>query len=412
MPLTVLSGLPGSGKSSTLIQRVNEQRTKGLPAYTFACSDSAALRARSLLERGRLSCRQPGLVCKLDYFVTVTEASNRLRDCAPGDLAAFEEAQFFGPAIVEEWIAAAQRGVEVLACTPSVAQVEMLRQHRVSVTQLRISCRRCHRQDAVTFVLLPDDEATESLCQDCYSEQVVDRRREIVQRLQDQEPYPGEKTLYQPVDLPETAGWQVIRADSSKRVQLMTAIAREQELLDRTAPKTSYLDLGCNTGYFCESLSRAGSYATGVDAAKSSIQVARLLNSYAWRGYSRFHAEDAYSYLASTRDRKFDITSALSVFQWVMIQAGVERGLECLDLLFQKTERICFLEMGYTAEAHYKDRLKIQIDREWTRTAMLERGGFAEVRVLDARTHGIKRDLFVGLRQAGPRVAPAAKHRV
>ena len=143
---------------------------------------------------------------------------------------------------------------------------------------------------------------------------------------------------------------------------------------------------------------------------KSTIQVARLLNAYVWRGYNRFHAEDAYS-ISRVRDRKFDITSALSVFQWIMIQAGVERGLECLDLLFQKTERICFLEMGYTAEAHYKDRLKIQIDREWTR-AMLERGGFAEVRVLDARTHGIKRDLFVGLRQAGPRVAPAAKPRV
>jgi hypothetical protein len=96
----------------------------------------------------------------------------------------------------------------------------------------------------------------------------------------------------------------------------------------------------------------------------------------------------------------FDVTSAFAIFQWLMIQTTVERGIRCLEWLFAKTKRLCFLEMGYSTEPQYKERLKANIDRHWVRSIMEEKGNFSEVRIFDAREHGLMfgRDLFVGIR--------------
>ena len=39
-PITILYGLPGSGKSKRLIEQVNAAKAQGRAALTFACSDS------------------------------------------------------------------------------------------------------------------------------------------------------------------------------------------------------------------------------------------------------------------------------------------------------------------------------------------------------------------------------------
>jgi hypothetical protein len=54
--------------------------------------------------------------------------------------------------------------------------------------------------------------------------------------------------------------------------------------------------------------------------------------------------------------------------------------------------------MGYTREEMYEDKLSVEIDREWVLTAMKERGGFTDIRVIDATPDTLQRDLFVGVK--------------
>ena len=90
MSITILRGLPGSGKSARMIQLVNEARRAGHPVLTFACSESPWLRRMSYIRRRELQCRQPGLTCPLDHFVTAEECAQILSQTPPGTLVVFD----------------------------------------------------------------------------------------------------------------------------------------------------------------------------------------------------------------------------------------------------------------------------------------------------------------------------------
>lgn len=122
----------------------------------------------------------------------------------------------------------------------------------------------------------------------------------------------------------------------------------------------TYLDVGCNTGLFCDYFARRGLRAKGVDATTRFITVARLLEAY-FRRKSRpteewvlYEEANAYEYLRDTQDEVFDVTSAFAIFQWVMIQRSPEHGLDCIEWLAAKTRRACVVEMGYTREEMYE----------------------------------------------------------
>src|SRR5262249_49423603 len=134
---------------------------------------------------------------------------------------------------------------------------------------------------------------------------------------------------------------------------------------------------------------------------KGDIQAAKILDAYFRFDQTRYVQQDAYAYLEQTQDQLFDVTSAFAVFQWLMIQTTVERGMQCLDWLFAKTLQLCFLESGYSAEPQYKEKLPVHIDCEWVRRVMEERGDFCEVRMFDAKEHGLTfgRDMFVGIKR-------------
>ncbi len=403
MSLHVFTGLPGSGKSSRLIELVNSARSKGEPVRTFACSEAPAL-ARRVGPRihGVLGCRRRGLTCQLDHFVSTAAAVNILSNLSPGTFAAFEEAHFFGSEIVPHWLEASRQGVNILVSTPSAPQLQLFEGHPVIETVFTTQCEKCHQAEASTFLVNTELETTMALCSRCSEELTEAARHDLIERLQRQAPYPGEKAIYQPIDeLPECATWKVVRPDSKARADLMVRLIKEVGLPAAVAPNpATYLDIGCNTGYFCDRIQRLGFYTEGVDVVKADIEVAKILDSYFRKGHTRYIVQDAYAYLHDTQDRLFDVTSAFAVFQWLMIQTTVERGITCLEWLFAKTKRLCFLEMGYSAEAHYKDRLKANIDREWVRRIMEERGGFSEVRMFDAKEHHLmfERDLFVGIK--------------
>lgn len=403
MSLHVFTGLPGSGKSSRFIELVNSARSKGEPVCTFACSEAPALaRREGPRVHGVLGCRRRGLTCRLDHFVSTATAVNILSNLSPGTLAAFEEAHFFGSEIVPHWLEASRQGVEILVSTPSVPQLQLLEGHPVIQTVFTIQCEKCGQAEASTFLVNTESETTMAVCCRCSEELTEVARHDLIERLQRQAPHPGEKAIYQPIDeLPECAAWKVVRPDSKARADLMVRLIKEAGLPAAVAPNpATYLDIGCNTGYFCDRIQRLGFYTEGVDVVKADVEVAKILDSYFRRAHTCYVVQDAYAYLHDTQDRLFDVTSAFAVFQWLMIQTTVDRGIACLEWLFAKTKRLCFLEMGYSAEPQYRERLKVNIDREWVRQTMEKKGGFAEIRIFDAKEHGLMfgRDLFVGIK--------------
>jgi len=353
-------------------------------------------------------CRVPGLKCPLSHFVSTDEAIAILSRISSGTLAAFDEAHIFDAKIVKHWIEASSRGVEVLVSAPSDPQLVLLRQQRFAETVFKLQCQKCGEKEATTFIAAPDTGPTMPLCSQCCDEMTEAARREVLTLLEQQPPHPGEKAIYQPVDeLAECAQWTIVRSDSKARADVMSRVIREAGLPEAVAPNlATYLDIGCNTGYFCDRIRRLGFYAEGVDVVKGDIKVARILDSFFRKGNNRnrYVPQDAYTYFESTQERLFDVTSAFAVFQWLMIQTTVERGITCLEWLFAKTKRLCFLEMGYSAEPQYRERLKTNIDREWVRRIMQEKGGFAEIRIFDAKEQGLMfgRDLFVGIKDQLP----------
>ena len=131
MAITILTGLPGSGKSETLIAAVRNALQEGRNALTMMCGDAPVLRARrGITEHRRIGCRT-GMTTPLDHFVSAAECIRLLDEVPPSAVVAFDEAQHFGEQLVQAWCTASDRGVEILIASPSAAQLKRLNQPRV-----------------------------------------------------------------------------------------------------------------------------------------------------------------------------------------------------------------------------------------------------------------------------------------
>jgi SAM-dependent methyltransferase len=409
MSLTVLTGLPGAGKSRRLIELVNAARNEGQVAQTFVCSEFPwPSNHGAFWTHRRLVCGQPGLTCQIDHFVSSEEAASILATVPPGSLVAIEEGYAFGEAAAGDWMSASSRGAEVVVAAPSYHQMRRLKdQDHVAVNHLAVSCQRCGFRDATEVILTDESRGTLSVCEVCFQELAGDARRTIVECLRDEHPFPGEDALYQPVELEELADWRLARWDTMARAEEMAKVLEDLAIVPGEGPPPSYLDVGCNTGFFCDYLACRGFRSKGVDATRRFITPARLLDAFFRRQtrptgeWVRYEMANAYEYLRDTQPERFDVTSSFALFQWIMIQRTPEHGLECLAWLASKTKRVCFIEMGYTREELYNDQLTIEIDRDWVLTAMQERGGFSDIRVIDAVPGRLQRDFFIGVKADG-----------
>ena len=399
MTITVLTGPSGAGKSRYLIEAVNSAHAEGRRVSTFMGKDAIAHSANAnVWSHGKIGCREPGLECPLDHLVSLSECTAILHELPPGTLAAFDEARFFEPGIAAAWIEASQRGLSLLISTPSPEQVAVLGS-RATEKQLVATCRRCGTAAATSTLVLPGEPDSISVCPACDLELTGQARAEILARLERQAPYPGEKALYQPVELEECTSWRVLRVDSARRAELMRAVIDEVASADGLRPST-YIDIGCNTGYFCRVAARAGLASRGLDLVEDDIAVARLLTSFISRDDCRYLVADVHDYLRETRADRIDVISAFSVIQWLILQKSVDYGLDALTWMFEKTGRICFVEMGYASEDIYRGKLPDDVGREWTRRIMEESRQFEEVRCYEASEHGLMRDLFVGFKSS------------
>jgi hypothetical protein len=200
MPLTVLHGLPGAGKSSFLIEMVNESRAAGRPTLTFCCSDSPQLNARDHVRiEGLLGSRRPGLECSISHFVSTAEGCRLLAETPKGTLVVFDEGYHFSPEIAVEWVKAGDRGVQIYVATPSHQQKAILIAHPHTEKSFPMKCQKCSQAEASTAIIVPGEDATVSLCAECEAAMEAAVRAELLERLQRQGPYPGEKALYQPI---------------------------------------------------------------------------------------------------------------------------------------------------------------------------------------------------------------------
>jgi thymidine kinase/SAM-dependent methyltransferase len=406
MSITVLTGPSGSGKSRTLIKAVNEASAAGRRVSTFL-SKAVVARSRdpSSWCHSTIGCQEEGLVCPLDHLVSSQEGAAILRTLPSGTLVAFDEAHLFDPSIATAWMDASNRDLEVLIATPSTEQTQLLGE-RPTVKQLSVTCGRCGIAEAFVSLVFPGDRDATPLCSQCEAAVIHEARSKIVRRLKDQAPYPGEETIYQPVEISPCHTWRVLRPDSAKRADLMRNVIDEVERMDGVRP-TFYIDLGCNTGYFCHRMAQFGLASRGVDLLEDDIEVARLIDSFFHRDHSHFVVADVHEYLRATRQQTVDVTSAFSVIQWLILQKSLQHGLEALQWLFEKTERICFLEMGYAAEEIYQGKLPQFMDRAWVHEVMEARGLFDDIRCYDAGEHGLMRDLFVGIKSANTASPPS-----
>jgi SAM-dependent methyltransferase len=399
MPITLLTGLAGSGKSTRLLETVNAALEQGRPALTFACSDAPWLRGREDIQVYQvLTCRRPGLVAPLHHFVTAQQSAEILRETAPGTLVAFEEAQYFGPSLVPHWLEADRRGLHLLIASPSGGQLRRLNGHACDRVHLVIPCQRCGAADAVSYFRRPDREATISVCEACREEMVREGHRQILERLRAMPPSPGQEVTQQPVELPECAAWHVTRPDCSAVAGLMAFTIRRVGLEGQASRLSSYLDVGCGTGYFCHRLGKLRFFCEGVDASSDNITVARLLDSYLRRDHSAWITADPCQYLGDARGRRFDVTSAFDASRW--LPPG-DTAAACLRRLFDVTERLCFVTAGHAAEGAGPDNAEARL--------MLESGLFAEVLCYEAAGHGLATDLFVGIKVPGGRPADAIR---
>ena len=399
MTIEILTGLPGSGKSEYLIAKVQSARADGITALTFFCSESMANKdVKNTEEKQQIISSRSGSSIELDRFEPVAETIKFLRTAKSGWLLAFEEAQYFRIDIVDAWCDASDRGVSILISSPSKEQLALLLERGHACTNLTLYCQKCGNGEATAFFCYLDENRTISVCNSCYCEMKCMAEERIVSQLVAAAPHPGREIIYQPVELPACTRWAVIREDSYRRFQLVKDACDRVGLPDG---HSCYLDVGCNTGFFCHKMRKIGFNSTGLDVVENDIQLARLLSTYFRRDYANYIVADAYEYLYRTQNIQFDIASAFSVFQWVMIQKSVQHGLHCINWLFQKAKYICVLEVGESKEDHYMERIGMKYDSQWIYAFMKTSGVFDVVEIYEADQYDLKRDLFIGFTKAG-----------
>ena len=393
MTITILTGLPGSGKSQTLISHVNSARREGRTVLTFMCGDSPTLQARPrITERGEMGCRA-GLFIPLNHFVSAERAIELMESAPVNALLAFDEAQHFGDELVDAWRGATERGADVLIASPSPAQLLALKNHGHNATKLRLLCEICRTREASRFFCFHGEDRTESVCEGCFRLRRHEAEREIIGQLRDGEPHPGQEYLDLPVELTQCRDWAVARDDSQENVRLMLEACGN---LGLPRPQSTYLDVGCGTGYFCNRMAEAGFHATGIDVRIDQIKLARLLSAYCRNDHAVYSHSGIDERLASKFHRGFDVVSAFAGCWCSAYQTNPKQTRNRLRQVFRTTRHLCVLAAGGPGHSALDAPEASSTTAAEMQSFMQTEGGFARIERVGGKYGSLGRQLLIG----------------
>jgi len=330
------------------------------------------------------------------------EAGAVLETLQPGTLVVFDEAQYFKASLAQDWRRAAQRGVEVRVGTPSSEQLEMLAEIPHERIHLSVKCRGC--EEVATKVIYGSNLIfPDYYCSDCYEESKRMSIESLLTKVQAASPFPGGLHTYQPFFGVEMDEWKLVRTDCYARLNIvLDAVARCEAISEKLANSVqppSFVDLGCCSGFFSDAMAGNGFQSHGVDVSKDFIEWASQLAAIKAQDIA-YLQEDLLEHLLSN-EKHYDVISTFATVQWVMAQKGYDAGLKCFNEIFEKADSVCVVEMGYTTEPIYQEKIKdrpSEIDRAWVIKLMEDSGKFDTIELHPAGEHGIWRDIFVGFK--------------
>ena len=401
--LRVYTGLPASGKSSAIISEANQRKALGdLVELILSNEHKELTRRHNVRVGGFMGCRDSSLGMLIDHVVNTAAALSILAKAAPSTVLVFDEAQYFDAEIVRGWCEASKRGVDILVGTPSGAQLTLLGEQEFEHVHLSVPCA-CGKAASTQVVYDRNLVNTTHFCGQCYEEKMNLEIQQLLDVVKAAEPFPGELHTYQPFYDIDMSGWKLVRNDCPSRISIiLEAVSRCESLQDKLAHSVnqpSFVDVGCCSGFFSDGMAAHGFTAAGVDVSADFIEWATRV-AYSKAQNIRYTQENALTYLEKLEE-SFDVISTFATIQWVMAQQGYEAGLKCFDAIFKKTDEICVVEMGYTEEDIYKDKIldrPVEIDRNWVLNLMESSNLFDTIEVHPAGEAGIWRDIFVGFK--------------
>lgn len=176
--------------------------------------------------------------------------------------------------------------------------------------------------------------------------------------------------LYQPVPLPEVAGWHVVRR-CQDRFEKMQAFLEERDLL-REGDRV--LDCGCSYGWFLARFQELGLEAEGLDR---DPRVARIGAMVYGLDPGQFHTRPLEDFLGQ-EGPPYDVVLFLSLLHHYGL--GKEPGApgEILRKVAARTRKVLFLDAGQATEAWFRHALP-DWDPSFLEGLLREEGGFREV---------------------------------
>ena len=403
MTLKVYTGLPGSGKTSALITEMRNYRDAGHSVTLLLSSEHDALTRRPNVKPGGLmGCRDKNKNFPINAVIDSAGAEAILASSEPGEMIVFDEAQYFQPSLANSWLSAANRGVEIRVGTPSTAQLGLLSGEPHEQINLSVQCSRCER-GATKVIYQSNLTFPDYYCSACYEEGKEMSIEALMEKVRVANPFPGDFHTYQPFFGIEMDEWELVRKDCYSRLNIvLDAVSRCESIGEKLANNIqppSFVDLGCCSGFFSDAMANNGFQSHGVDVSKDFIDWASQLAAIKAQDIT-YIQEDLLEHLLSN-ERHYDVVSSFATVQWVMAQRGYEAGLQCFAKIFEKTDSVCVIEMGYTTEPIYQDKIRdrpAEIDRSWVMKLMEESGQFKTIELHPAGEHGIWRDIFVGFK--------------
>jgi hypothetical protein len=149
----------------------------------------------------------------------------------------------------------------------------------------------------------------------------------------------GRRELYQPVDVPEVAGWVLVRR-CSDRFAKMTEFLRAEGLMPPQC--STYVDVASSYGWFVAEMTKAGFQAEGVERDPMAISVGSVM--YDLKP-GQVHRSDSVTFLKGLKDQ-YDVLSCFSLVHHYFLNRLNVSPEELLRLLDSATRRVMFFDMG------------------------------------------------------------------